>query len=231
MLHRVAHKTTCLVLGELWRKTIYRALHHDVASIVRNREVPPEKRRTLNALRNPSHSALGHVATYSITSPEHVDRWVELLAIHHEATTLGRISPKACVLGRTYDEWCHVALNLHEIVVEDVHKLGLVVRVCAVTLDIVEVHSKGTHAKLIHSLELTEQVLNIRLLPLDILAWVHRPHEVHAVAVARLHQLTNLLCLSLGILLTPIWRAVVWVVLRAVDVVVHLVATIGVDKR
>ena len=69
---------------------------------------------------------------------------------------------------------------------------------------VIEVDGEGTYAKLIHGVELVLKILNVGLLPLDILAWVYCPHEVHAVAVTSLYKLLDLCRLICGILLAPV---------------------------
>ena len=75
------------------------------------------------------------------------------------------------------------------------------------------------------------EVVVVLLIPAYILARVYCPDEVYTVALACLDKLVQLLGLILGILLAPVGRAVIGVILRAIDIVVHLVAPVDVDER
>ena len=81
---------------------------------------------------------------------------MELLAIDNEASALRWVSPKACIVRRADDKRSYIALNGHELLVEDVHKLGLAVWISTLALDIVEMDGKGANAKSVHRLELVD---------------------------------------------------------------------------
>ncbi len=79
--------------------------------------------------------------------------------------------------------------------------------------------------------ELVHEVLIVFLVPLDVLARMDGPHEVYTVAVASLNKFVDVASLVFGIRLAPVGRAVVWVVLRTIHILVEFVASIIFDER
>ena len=76
-----------------------------------------------------------------------------------------------------------------------------------------------------------DEVLVILLVPFDILARMNGPDKIHAVVAASLDKLGEVAGFLLGIRQPPVGTAVVGVVLRAVEVGVHLVLPVEIDER
>ncbi|CDC97023.1 unknown [Alistipes sp. CAG:268] len=231
VLHRVAHHAADLSGRERLVEPVYGTLQDDVAGVVRHGEVPPVEGRAADARIDPLHCLAGHVAAHDVTRPEDVHRRVERLAVDAQAALRRGVGPQARVVGRADRQRGDVALGAHELLVEAVEELGLLHGIGPLARDVVEEDGERADAEVVHHLELADQVVVVLLVPLDVLSGVDGPHEVHAVAVAGLDQFADLPRLLLGIGQAPVRAAVVGVVLRTIEVAVHLVAAVEIDER
>ena len=154
-----------------------------------------------------------------------MDARVELGAEGSEVTAL-HVRPALVVFRRTHDEWIHVLLHLHEVFIEVVQEFSLLVGLGTFARDVIEEHGKRAHAQVVHLLELADEVCTVFIVPLDVLARVDSPHEVHFVLLGHFHQLLQLLGFLFRIRQAPVRRAVVRVILRTIDIGVHLVLAI-----
>ena len=78
---------------------------------------------------------------------------------------------------------------------------------------------------MVHNLQLCHEFVAVLVVPFDVNARVYCPVEVHTVLLGYLDELGNAVCLYLGVWLAPL-VAVPGVILRAINVYIHLVATI-----
>lgn len=74
------------------------------------------------------------------------------------------------------------------------------------------------------------QILIVFLVPLDILSRMDSPHEVYSVAATSLNEFADVLSLFLRIRQAPVRTTVIWVILRTIEIGVHLVLSVIVDE-
>jgi hypothetical protein len=65
-------------------------------------------------------------------------------------------------------------------------------------------YGKRTHAKVVHMIELVDEILIVFLIPLDVLARMYGPYEVYTVATASLNEFVNIASLVVGIRQAPV---------------------------
>ena len=201
-----------------------------MAGIIGYREVPPVVSRALDAGIHPVEGLAGQVAANHITCPEYIDRWIEGITEDGERTGWLWIRPETGVIGRTHHERSNIALSLHKFLFEAVEKFRLLYRVGTLAGNIIEEDGERTHTEVVHQIELVNQVLIVFLVPLDVLARMDSPHEVHSVAATSLNEFADVLSLFLRIRQTPVRTTVIWVILRTIEIGVHLVLSVIVDE-
>ena len=201
-----------------------------MAGIIGYREVPPVISRALDAGIHPVEGFAGQIAANHITCPENIDRWVEGIAEDGERTGWLWIRPETGVIGRAHHERSYIALSLHKFLFEAVEKFRLLYRVGTFAGNIIEEDGERTHTEVVHQIELVNQVLIVFLVPLDVLTRMDSPHKIHSVAATSLHEFADVLGLFLRIRQAPVRTAVIRVVLRAIEIGVHLVLSIIVDE-
>ena len=224
MLHRIGDETRHAV-GDVEVVAIDGTHQQVVAHIVGHGEVPPDVRRTLDAFVYPLDARLGDVRNHAVARPHDLDARVELGSERGEVVAL-RVRPTLVVFRGTHHERSHVRLRLHEMFVDVVQQFRLLHGIGSLAGDVVEEHGERAHAEVVHLLELGEQEVAVAACPLDVKSRMDCPHEVHGILFRHLHQLLDLLRLLFGIGQTPVGGTVVGVVLRTVDVGVHLVLAV-----
>ena len=230
MLHWVADESTHILLCEWSVQTINRTLQYKVANIVCYGIVPPEESRTLDATVDPIERTLCHIATNNITCPEHTYRWVEGLTIDAQWSVLICLCPQLRIVCRTNNQRSNVALRLYKLLCQTIQQLNLSVRVGSLAWNIIKEDSKWLHTSLIHEVKFVHKVLIVFLVPLDILTWMNSPNEVYTVLLAGCNKFSDILHLILWIRQTPVRRTVIRVVLRSIDISIHLVLTVEVNQ-
>ena len=230
MLHRVAYEAAEILVGQVGLQTIGRTLHDDMACIIGYREVPPVISRALDAGVHPVEGLAGQVTTYHITRPEYIDRWIEGITEDNQRTGWFWIRPETGIIGRTHHERCNIALSLHKFLCQAVQEFRLLHWVGTLARNIIKEDGERAHTEVVHQIELVNQVLIVFLVPLDILSWMDSPHEIYTVAAASLNEFADVLSLFLWIRQAPVRTAVIRVVLRAIEIGVHLVLSIIVDE-
>ena len=230
MLHRVAYEAAEILVGQVGLQTIGRTLHDDMACIIGYREVPPVISRALDAGVHPVEGLAGQVTTYHITRPEYIDRWIEGITEDSQRTGWFWIRPETGIIGRTHHKRSHITLSLHKLLSQAVQEFRLLDWVGTLAGNIIKEDGERTHTEVVHQVELVNQVLIVFLVPLDILSWMDSPHEIYTVAAASLNEFADVLSLFLWIRQAPVRTAVIRVVLRAIEIGVHLVLSIIVDE-
>ena len=117
---------------------------------------------------------------------------------------------------------------LHKHGVDIVEQFGLLLTARAFAGNIVKENGERTNAELIHLLELVHEIVAILRCPTNIAAGMDSPVEIHPAGVGTIHQFTQLSRFLFGIGVAPV-LTVVGIVLRAVDIDVHLVATVEIE--
>ena len=201
-----------------------------MACIIGYREVPPVISRALDAGVHPVEGLAGQVTTYHITRPEYIDRWIEGITEDSQRTGWFWIRPETGIIGRTHHERCNIALSLHKLLSQAVQEFRLLHWVGTLARNIIKEDGERAHTEVVHQIELVNQVLIVFLVPLDILSWMDSPHEIYTVAAASLNEFADVLSLFLWIRQAPVRTAVIRVVLRAIEIGVHLVLSIIVDE-
>ena len=142
------------------------------------------------------------------------------------------------VVRRAHEQRRDVGLFLDELAVEEVQHLRLFFRLRAFAADVVEEHRERADAERVHRLEFFERgdhvvghAVAVGIAPADRGARVERPDEVDVIFARGGDELGDLLRLLGGIFLAPAVRveAGIRVVLRPVDVGVHLVFSVETD--
>ena len=116
----------------------------------------------------------------------------------------------------------------HKHRVHIVEQFGLFLSASAFSGNVIEENSKRTDAEIIHLLEFLHEVVAVFRRPTNVSAGVDSPVEVHAASVRTIHQFTQLTGFLFGIRIAPV-LTVIGIVLRAVDIDVHLVATVEIE--
>ena len=201
-----------------------------MACIIGYREVPPVISRALDAGVHPVEGLAGQVTTYHITRPEYIDRWIEGITEDSQRTGWFWIRPETGIIGRTHHKRSHITLSLHKLLSQAVQEFRLLDWVGTLAGNIIKEDGERTHTEVVHQVELVNQVLIVFLVPLDILSWMDSPYEIYTVATASLYEFADVLSLFLWIRQAPVRAAVIRVVLRAIEIGVHLVLSIIVDE-
>ena len=228
MLHGVAHETR-KVFSNVKAVAVGGTEKDVVAHEVRHGEVQPDVTLALDAFVDPFHRLLVNRVNYRVTCPHNFNRLVHVATKRAEVTALF-VCPTAVVFRRTHYERTNVALRLHEIRVDVVEKVCLLVSLCAFAPNVVEEYGERAHTKLIHGFELVHHGVTVSFCPLDIHPGVNCPVEVYTVLVCCIKKHLKACCFFGGIRHAPL-VAVVGVVLRTVDVNVHLVLRVEVELR
>ena len=200
-----------------------------VANEVGNGEIQPDVTLTLNAFVNPFHRFLVNGMHYRVTRPHNFYRLIHIATERTEITALF-IGPTAIVFCRTHHERTNVALCFHKVGVDIVQEFSLLISLCAFSPNIVEENGKRTHTKLIHGFEFLHHGVAIGFCPLNIYTGVDCPVEVYTVLVRSVEKNLKACCFFGGIRLTPL-ITVIRVILRTVNVNVHLVLSIEIELR
>ena len=230
VLHRITYETAEILVGQVGLQSVGRPLHDDMAGIIGYREVPPVVSWALDAGIHPVERLAGQVATYHITCPEYVDRRVEGISEDGERTGWLWIRPETGIIGRTHHERSYIALSLHKFLCQAVQEFRLLYRVGTLAGNIIKEDGERAHTEVVHQVELVNQVLIVFLVPLDVLSRMDSPHEVYSVAATSLNEFADVLSLFLRIRQAPVRTAVIWVILRTVEIGVHLVLSVIVDE-
>ena len=201
-----------------------------MACIIGYREVPPVVSRTLDTGVHPVERLAGQVATYHITCPEYIDRWIEGITEDSQRTGWFWIRPKTGIIGRTHHKRSHITLSLHKLLSQAVQEFRLLDWVGTLAGNIIKEDGERTHTEVVHQVELVNQVLIVFLVPLDILSWMDSPYEIYTVATASLYEFADVLSLFLWIRQAPVRAAVIRIILWTIEIGVHLVLSIIVDE-
>ena len=223
VLHRVGHESRHVV-GNVLAVAVGRTKEHVVSHEVAHGEVPPDVGLAVDAAVDPLHRLLVDAMHHAVASPHDAYVLVHLGAERAQVALLV-VRPGAVVLSGAHDERRDVVVAVDEVVVDIVEQLSLLVGLCALAPDVVEEHGEGAYAEGVHHLKLVDEVVAVGVVPLYVDAGVYGPVEVHTVLLRHLVELLYALSLVGGVGLAPL-VAVVGVVLRSVDVCVHLVASV-----
>ena len=161
-----------------------------------------------------------------VPRPHDVDGGVQTVAQNVQVGSRLGVRPAAVVLRRAHDQGGDVLFHLDEFVVYLVEQERLHVPPLSLAEDVVKEHGKGPDAQLVHHLKFFDDVVHVLFRPLDVLAGVDGPDKVHVVFLRHLHQFLDLGGLVRGIGVPPVGGGVVGIVLRPVDVCVHLVLAV-----
>ena len=100
---------------------------------------------------------------------------------------------------------------------------------------VIHQHAEITHTELIHSLHLAHKALQLVFtavfIPLDGVGGVNRPHKAHMLRAGFAHQLADFHSLIRRVGLVAAQTMVVGVILRGVNVGVHLVTPVELELR
>ena len=119
-------------------------------------------------------------------------------------------------------------MTLHKHIVDIVEECCLLLALGALSPNIIEEDSKGTYAEVVHLFEFGHQMLTVLIVPLDIESRVDGPVKMHTTKFGTLVELLDTCSLFVGIRLAPV-GTVVGIILRTVDIHIHLMASIEVQ--
>ena len=129
-----------------------------------------------------------------------------------------------------HDQRGYVRLLVDKLLVQVIQELHLAFRLGTLPANVVKKHGKGAEPQIIHHLKLLHGRLPVRLSPVNIRTGVHGPDEIHLVFLRDLHQLLQILGHIRRIRFPPpLGKTVKHVVLRAVDVGIHLVLPVKLE--
>ena len=165
---------------------------------------------------------------HGVAGPHHVDILVQPVADGAEELLVG---PAAVVAGGAHDELLvHIRMLADEMLQNVVAELHLPLRLADFAEGIIHQHTEIADADGIHLFQLGAEGIQLGaafiLLPVHGVGGVDGPHEAHAVLAGAAHQGGQLVCLALRVGLVAAFAVVQGVVLRGVDVEVHLVAAV-----
>ena len=227
LIHGVGDETAHGFLRSRFRGKAIHAAHAEVGTaVVRDGEVPPDVGRALDSPVHPLLAFQRNVMANGVPRPHDVDGGVQTVPQNVQIGSRLGIGPAAVVLRGAHDQGGDVLLHLDKFVIDLVQQKGLHVPALAFAEDIVKKHGKGTDAQLVHHLKLFDDVVHVFFRPLDIFARMDGPHKIHVVFLCHLHQFPDLGGLVRGIGVPPVGGRVVGIVLRPVDVCVHLVLAV-----
>ncbi len=231
MFHRIALYTCHFIFGKIGSQTVDRTLKQYVAAIVGHRVIPPVQCGALDTGIDKIKCLVSEVAAHHGTCPEHLHVGVQFTAINGKLTILSGLRPQLRIVSRTNHQIGHIALSLDKITGEIVQQFHLLLGIGTLALYIIKEYCKRTHTEVVHHIELVDQAVIVLLVPAYILPGMYRPHEIDMVTFGILHKFTDIFSFIGRIGLTPVWRAVVRVILRTIDVIVHLVLSIKIKQR
>ena len=196
-----------------------------VAHVIRHREIPPDERRPLQILVDPLQGRGPDIAHDAGPGPHDADVLVQMFP-HHLVVA----ATSAGIRRGAHDQRSHVWLLVDKLLVQVIQELHLAFRFGALPADVVKKHGKGAEPQVIHHLKLLHGGFPVRLPPVNVRSGVHRPDKIHLVLLRDLHQLFQVLRHVRGIRLAPtLGKTVEHVVLRAVDVSIHLVLPVKLE--
>ena len=223
MFHGVADETGHGV-GDVKVVAVGGSHQNVVAHEVADGEVPPDVCLAVDAGVYPFHGLLVDAVHHGVTGPHDVNVFVHLRTERTEIT-FGIVSPGAVVLCRAENERSHVFVDGDEMVIDIVQQVCLLVGFCSFTPDVVKEDGESANAEGIHLLQLRHEVVSVFHRPFDIYTRMDCPVELHTVFLCVLVEFLDAGSLILGIRFSPL-IAVVGVILRTVDIDVHLVTTV-----
>ena len=190
-------------------------------AVVGHRPVPPDVSLTANLGVDPLHRGLGNIGADRVARPHNLDVGIQPSA---EGFEVGAAAPSLVILRGAKNERGDIALCADKLAVDRVQELDLHLGAGTLATDVIEEDREGTHAQRVHPLELLHARLDVAVIaPLNVAPGVDGPDEVDLVLVRHAHELGDVLCLGCGVGVAPTSReAVIGVVLRPVDVGVHL---------
>ena len=147
-----------------------------MAHVIRHREIPPDKRRTLQILINPLQSRSPDIAHNAGTGPH--DAYILVQMFPHylmvAATTAG-------IRRGAYDQRRHIRFFVDKLLIQVIQKLHLALRFGPLSADVVKKYGKGTESQIIHHLKLLHGRLPVRLAPVNIRSGMHGPDKIHLI--------------------------------------------------
>ena len=112
--------------------------------------------------------------------------------------------------------------------VDIVEQGGLLFAFGSFAPNIIEEDGKGANAEAVHPFEFLNKFLAVFIVPLDVHPWMNGPIEIDAPQFRTLVELLQLLRFTRGVRLAPV-VAMIGVVLRPIDVDIHLVAAVEIE--
>ena len=202
-----------------------RAHEEMAAAVVGHGIVEPDVSLAADARVHPFEVALVDEVHHGVARPHDAHLCVHIVA---QGVEILVARPGAVIVGGAEDKRLHAVVLSHKLIGDVVEQLRLLHAARALARDVIEEHGKGAHAKAVHKFEFLDHVERVGLVPFNIYAGVNGPHEVHLILVRLSHEFLHLVGFGRGVVLTPA-VAVVGVVLRAVDIDVHLVASVELE--
>ena len=155
---------------------------------------------------------------------------MKLAAQRREITSL-ELSPQTVVLRRTHQQRSNIPFHFDEVMINIIQQLHLLLRRCPFAGNIIKENGKGPYPQTIHAFELFHQQITVFRIPANVLSRMDSPIEKHFVPPRTFHQFFQLFGFLSRIGLAPVGRTVVRVVLRTVNIDIHLVAAIEIKLR
>ena len=162
-----------------------------------------------------------------VSRPHHLDARMQSLTKRTQVRAVVR-TPSAVVLRRTEQKRCHIAMTLDKDIVNIIEQCRLLLAFGTLSPDIVEENGKRTYAEVVHLFEFCHQMLTVLIVPLDVESRMDGPVKMHTTKFGTLVELLDTCSLFVGIRLAPV-GTVVGIILRTVDIYIHLMASIEVQ--
>ena len=148
-----------------------------------------------------------------------MDRRVERSAQHIQVVAS---RPSTVVFGRTHDQRANAFFLLDKLLLQEVEQVGLFISLGPFPGNIVEEDCEGADSQIVHHSELVQHIHPVFICPFDVQSRMDRPDEVHLVRCSFLRQILDLCRFLFRIRLAPVRGTVVGIVLRPVDISIHL---------
>ena len=111
-------------------------------------------------------------------------------------------------------------------VIQIIQQLSLLFSLGSFAGNVIEEHRKGTYPQLIHTFKLLQQQVTVFFIPFDVLSRMNSPVKDYTIFISLVHQFLQLGSLLCRIRLAPVRSAVIRIILRTIQIDIHLVASV-----
>ena len=191
-----------------------------VDAIVRHGVVEPDVCLAPNLRVDPVHVGLVDHVHHGVARPHDTHRGMHALPQRGEVVASG---PSFIILRGAHHQRCHVFMARHELLVQVVEQVGLLLGTCAFAPDVVEEDAEGPHADAVHRFKFMKNGEAVGALPAYVEAGMNGPNKLHMVGGGTSGEFADACSIVGRVGVSPV-RAVVGVVLGTIDEDVHLLS-------